>query len=305
MRSNRRNAFTLIELLVVIAIIAILIALLVPAVQKVRDAAARIQCTNNLKNVALAQHAHADVFKAFATTTTVSDAAGTLPFQRKRHSSLTRILPYIEQGNIYKLWNATGGSWDNALNQPMVANAIPVYMCPSSPSGTSAFQSAPARYRTDYAPWSGVQGGLMTAGLVDTITVSSGMLQANDSPDGTFGMRKMAFCTDGLSNTIMYSECSDRPDHYQMGKKVGTGVSGASWADYEQDFSLHGRTTAMGDFGPCGINCDNDNEVYSFHTGGANAAFGDGTVRFLAASINIRILARLVTAQGGEVASFE
>jgi prepilin-type N-terminal cleavage/methylation domain-containing protein len=304
MLSHRRTGFTLIELLVVIAIIAILIALLVPAVQKVREAAARTQCINNLKNIALAQHAHLDVYKAFATTTSISDPAGTLPFQRKQHASLTRILPYLDQGNVYKLWNSTGGSWGNVLNEPMVANSIPVFLCPSVPSGPAPYQTAPVRYRTDYASVTSVQGGLVTAGLVDNVASTAGMLAINDAYN-TFGKRPQAFCTDGLSNTIMYAECADRPNQYQNGRKVGAGVSGACWADYEQDFSLHGRTTAMADFGPCGINCDNNNEIYSFHTGGAHCAFGDGTVRFMAASINIRILARLITAQGGEVASPE
>jgi prepilin-type N-terminal cleavage/methylation domain-containing protein/prepilin-type processing-associated H-X9-DG protein len=300
MLSQRRTGFTLIELLVVIAIIAILIALLVPAVQKVREAAARTQCINNLKNVALAQHAHLDVHKAFATSTTVSNADG-----RKQHSSLTRILPYIEQGNVYKLWNPTGGSWGNVLNEPMVGNLIPVFICPSAPSGPIPFQTAPLRYRTDYASLTSIQGGLVTAGLVDTVTTSAGMLTPNNTLGNYFGKQLAAFCTDGLSNTLMYVECADRPNQYQNGKKVGTGVSGACWADMDQDFSLHGRTTGNADFGPCGVNCDNNNEIYGFHSGGANCAFGDGTVRFVAANINIRMLGRLITAQGGEVSVLE
>jgi prepilin-type N-terminal cleavage/methylation domain-containing protein len=308
MLSKRRSGFTLIELLVVIAIIAILIALLVPAVQKVREAAARTQCINNLKNIGLAQHAFLDSNKAFATSTTVSDAAGTLPFPRKRASSLIRILPYIEQGNIFKLWDPVGGSWDNAIQNNMVGNPITVFLCPTSPSGGAPYQTAPIRYRTDYAPLTNIQAGLVTAGLVDNVAATAGLLLANDTPGNFFGKRPNAFCTDGLSNTLMYVECADRPNRYQLGAKSAlASPSGACWADHEQDFSLHGKTTTLplADFGPCGVNCDNDNEIYSFHSGIANCCFGDGTVRSVTASINIRILARLITAQGGEVSTLD
>src|SRR2546425_3760889 len=99
LRRWRPSAFTLIELLVVIAIIAILIALLVPAVQKVREAAARTQCANNLKQIALAVHAYHDANKYFPVNSLITDQADN--WIEKNWSWMARILPYIEQGNLY------------------------------------------------------------------------------------------------------------------------------------------------------------------------------------------------------------
>ena len=287
-----RSAFTLIELLVVIAIIAILIALLVPAVQKVREAAARLQCTNNLKQIGLAQHNHENVHKALATSTQTSSTV------IKRNSSLTRLLPYLEQDPLYKKWNQLGGSWDNAVNQAFIGNPVAVFFCPSAPSGTAPYQSSPVRYRTDYAGYTTVQASLVTAGLVDA--AGDGLLRNEDKK----GLRPMSYCSDGLSNTIMYTECGDRPVRWRNGKQTGaTNVSGACWGDPDQDFSLHGMVPPGGAQPSCPMNCDNDNETYAFHTGGANICFGDGSVRFITSSMNIRNFARLITARNNDISN--
>ena len=120
----RRNGFTLIELLVVIVIIAILIALLVPAVQKVRAAAARTQCSNNLKQIGLAMHNYHDTNKKFPPGGDV-----------KSISAQSYLLPYVEQDNIYKTidFTQTAGSAANAFPR---AQTIPTYMCPADPQST-------------------------------------------------------------------------------------------------------------------------------------------------------------------------
>src|SRR5262245_3858445 len=139
---SKRNAFTLIELLVVIAIIAILIALLVPAVQKVREAAARTQCINNLKNIGLALHNYHDVTKVLPPGC-MGDGAPWGAGGGWGSSWKVFILPYIDQGDIFSKWSfnnlqggAAGGTssgYYNSNNMPLVHNVtIPVYRCPSS-----------------------------------------------------------------------------------------------------------------------------------------------------------------------------
>jgi prepilin-type N-terminal cleavage/methylation domain-containing protein len=124
----RRSAFTLIELLVVIAIIAILMALLVPAVQKVREAAARTQCANNLKQIGIAAHSYLDVRGSFPAAFTLT---ATTP-SKVAYSSLTMLLPYLEQDNIYSGINF-GFAYNAPPNYPVVGSVVPVFLCPADP----------------------------------------------------------------------------------------------------------------------------------------------------------------------------
>lgn len=188
MRPNpSRHGFTLIELLVVIAIIAILIALLVPAVQKVREAAARVTCQNNLKQIGLAIHNYESTFKTFPT-------AGTYPIgvTGPSWSVHALILPYIEQVNLQNLIN---------FNQPypvqplVTQTRVPVYLCPSEVNDKARPDGALTHYPLNY-------GAGMGTWLVYNATNGSG-------GDGAFAVNlriKPTQILDGLSNTVGFAE---------------------------------------------------------------------------------------------------
>jgi len=283
---SRRQGFTLIELLVVIAIIAILIALLVPAVQKVREAAARTQCANNLKQIGLAMHGHVDVFKGFPTAITTPG---------KKRSSLVPLLPFLDQQPLFTKWNPNA-DWDAASNAVFINQLLPVFVCPSTPNsaqpipaGTLNQGIAGIHYRTDYA--SALTLNNTTNGTIFTaVSDFTGLLRVNN----TNGLARIAHCTDGLSNTVAYIEDSARPVVWLRGKQQTGNTSGTGWANNDQDF------TVGNDSQGCCINITNNNEIYSFHTGGVHMAFGDGTVRFVNAGIPPVVLGALITARGNE-----
>jgi prepilin-type N-terminal cleavage/methylation domain-containing protein/prepilin-type processing-associated H-X9-DG protein len=145
---RERAAFTLIELLVVIAIIAILIGLLLPAVQKVREAAARLQCSNNLKQIGLALHNYHDAYKCFPTSGEGSLTTGTV-FDIQ--STWTMILPYIEQDNVYKQIDLTKYYLDQTNQAPFTA-VIPIYICPSNPTAAGSGIDSAGYGVCDYMP---------------------------------------------------------------------------------------------------------------------------------------------------------
>ena len=149
--SRPRHAFTLIELLVVIAIIAVLIGLLLPAVQKVREAANRMQCQNNLKQLGLALHSFHDANGAFPRGRTIPNA--------QSFSAQSRLLPYLEQENAAKLVNYTV-NYNDPPNLAASAIVIKSFICPSDSTSAVPVGMAPLSYRvnegTTVAMWQGI-----------------------------------------------------------------------------------------------------------------------------------------------------
>jgi len=150
-----RKGFTLIELLVVIAIIAILIGLLLPAVQKVREAAARLQCQNNLKQIGLGIYNFESSYKRFPTAGAQSAALG-IPASQVGFETMGwgyQILPFIEQDNLYKIGQASGPyNWNAAIGKAMVEVPVPIYLCPSRGNRVSQVASWGSVYAMgDYA----------------------------------------------------------------------------------------------------------------------------------------------------------
>jgi prepilin-type N-terminal cleavage/methylation domain-containing protein/prepilin-type processing-associated H-X9-DG protein len=287
-----RKAFTLVELLVVIAIIGVLIGLLLSAVQKVRESANRMACTNNLKQIGLALHNYHDVNQKFPPGTVgINDP----PF----HGNVQFFLLYLEQQTLatHYRWEVDWYDWDN---QPVVSRQLKVLQCPSA---------EPNREQKDFDPMVDGKVGACSdyAGIreVPPELVDSGWVSQPASRDSIFMMdssSRMADIIDGTSNTILYAEDAGRPQHWRDGRPVpGELISGGPWATRNL---IWGTAADRGTPPwPCAINCSNNREIYSFHPGGANVAMADGAVHFLKVGLDIRVLAALVTRAGGEVVS--
>jgi prepilin-type N-terminal cleavage/methylation domain-containing protein len=339
----RRTAFTLIELLVVIAIIAILIGLLLPAVQKVRDAAARMQCGNNLKQIGIAAAAYESANGHIPPSLVVNiglppGGAGQpgSPYPAVVHSWAVNYLPYIEQDNVFRQYNLNfpwfsspaivPGSPDN---QAALRTPIKTFLCPATPGGPTRTVSGGFRFGatfpyqnlavTDYATNSSINPGSITffgyPASTTPFSLFSGMrpqlkgaglgpaLGVSASEPATF-----TSISDGSSNTILLCEDAGRPNYY-VGGRVDTSrvLNDGGWGHHENDYGLDGAVSKTNTSSPgnCVINCHNDNETYSFHTGGAMHVFCDGSVRFVKESISPQIYAALITAQGGGLTAAE
>ena len=308
-----RNAFTLIELLVVIAIIAVLIGLLVPAVQKVREAANRMSCSNNMKQLGLGlqnYQAQRGFFPACSINTNTTNKV-TLANAQKMGVSATNvfhgwgvmILPFVEQEALYRNYNF-GVTWSDAANKQVRETSVKTFVCPTTPRGPSVLNTQTVSGASvsaapgDYAPDYGYSGSLETNGLVDVNVSRNGIMITNR-------VRPISEISDGTSNTILISEAAGRPDSYAGGKLRSAGSqTDGGWCDPDSAYITHGFSAdgvTTTDGGPCHTNCSNSNEVYSFHSGGAMHVMADGSVRFIQASLDIRQFVKLITYMGNDV----
>jgi prepilin-type N-terminal cleavage/methylation domain-containing protein/prepilin-type processing-associated H-X9-DG protein len=316
LRAARRRGFTLIEILVVIAVIAVLIGLLVPAVQKVREAANRMSCSNNLKQLGLACHNYHDTYGTFPPGA-VGPLTPSFPqyLQLKHHGLGAYLLPYLEQEPLARRyrWEV---SWFDPPNQPAVNAQLRIWQCPSaranrtqdgslltvSPPPPDLFTGTAAC--GDYAGMGVVDAGLARAGV---IAPPGGPTDERGHYEGVFpinGARRLTDIQDGATNTILIAECAGRPQLWQGRRQVpDVWLSGGPWASRNLLWGRGATPDGTAFYGRCAVNCTNDREVYGFHPTGANVVFADGSVHFLKASIDIGVFARLVTRAGGEVVS--
>jgi prepilin-type N-terminal cleavage/methylation domain-containing protein/prepilin-type processing-associated H-X9-DG protein len=311
---RRRSGFTLIELLVVIAIIAILIGLLLPAVQKVREAAARMKCQNNLKQLSLAAHSYHDANNQFPPGWVFATSWGPLAF----------MLPYIEQDNLYKQINFTLPITDPA-NAPANQVTVPTFLCPSDFNNPSPSLGGAVNYMGNNGNW-------------PVFVVARGLNLNDAPPNGVFYTEaknvRFSSVLDGTSNTAFFSErvlgdgnmgrispfedvfngpnaAPGRPNSadeaYSWCQSVDVNnpsnqfpiFMGAPWGHGQHCYQHVSPPNARS----CGWlpSLRSTMAATSRHSGGVNVALGDGSVRFVSATINLPAWRALGSRDGGEV----
>jgi prepilin-type N-terminal cleavage/methylation domain-containing protein/prepilin-type processing-associated H-X9-DG protein len=316
---RNRSAFTLIELLVVIAIIAVLVGLLLPAVQKVRESANRMKCQNNLKQLGIALQTYHDVNKFFPSSETAPKApVGKLT---GNFSAFCYLLPYIEQDNLYAQINFNLGSNDPA-NIGLQAYTIPILICPSDISTPSGFNAG-----TNYKP---------NRGTYPICRPSNTVNQPNNGVFFPYQYTRIADILDGTSNTAAFAEClkgdyndaiaTFEADHFET-RTLTPGLTdsdtalaechGIDWTNLMyQGHSIQGISWMLTD--PSSVTYDhialpNDMScallgiggsvaaASSYHTGGVNVAFCDGSVHFINRNISLATWRALGTRNGKEL----
>ncbi len=341
MRSKRvSGGFTLVELLVVIAIIGILVGLLLPAVQAAREAARRMSCSNNLKQLGLAIHNHESTYKwvpawgkEFLMTDTYASSGnpyfGLTGDARKPFGVLGQLLPYIEQGNISNLFDLRKPLVDprnlappfpGGTNSIAAYNTVPVFICPSTPEAPSDYGPyfVPLGFpsgvemrmpRTDYVPLRGLHSSLAVCAGLPSANTHNAMLGSDNII--TKSTVKFGEVVDGLSNTLCFVELAGKQKWYFRGRPhpgttFGNGLGlNSFYGDWNVARHARGLSgadiTNPGQVGCSAINVFNENNPYSFHTGGVQSVRGDGSVFFMSDTVDIITFAAVVSRNGGEV----
>jgi prepilin-type N-terminal cleavage/methylation domain-containing protein/prepilin-type processing-associated H-X9-DG protein len=332
---HKARGFTLIEVLVAIAIVAVLVGLLLPAVQKIREAAARTRCRNNLKQLGLAAHNYHSTFQVFPPGVQATGPLGSVQFV---------LLPYVEQDARYKQFDLSKSVVDAANHAARIAGDVPGYLCPSDPS-TGAFidteppGSAPGPVgRTNYYANLGAHAWWLD---------SSGPTAKPPNLSGVFAHGssvRMTDISDGTSNTAMFAEIKRgaAPDHDRLDV---TSLSPVQWnvtaANAAANNTQNGNPTSNATFiGFCNAAASTTNvtglryyagqanlvfythtlppnyagrdcmsllpsnlhlAARSYHPGGVNVALADGSLRFIPDTIPFPAWQALGTRSGGEV----
>lgn len=322
-QKHYRSAFTLIELLVVIAIIAILIALLLPAVQQAREAARRSTCKNNLKQLGLAIHNYHEAHTVYPPSSINRGAGspnGCSGWGAPAISGITLLLPYMDQANVYNLYDFDIGQTDPTVNVTAMNTDISVLVCPTDSNSIVQITGACYKYAS---PWQAAQhnGGTNYVFCTGTGTGWTYLGSAGNAPDlgGIFlenGKKKIRDVTDGTSNTIAMGEvlwvdhANNAPSNGEGGKPawavgVGTQLGFSSTAginfDWEQFAGSVGQ--CRGPNTTSGSSCGGARPaaLQSIHVGGCHILLADGAVRFLSENIDQLTLDYLAQRADGEV----
>lgn len=279
-QSNRtqRQGFTLVELLVVIAVIGILVALTLPAVQQARAAARRAQCLNNLHQLGLALHNYHDVHSILPAGSIVVGPGLPVVFSGWGWGAM--VLPMVDQAPLYSQINF---SLHTAVgtNEPLLAQAVPMWRCPSDPTDNQIAVTVP-----------GYPATLVATG---NYCGATGML-------GPLSNVRFANVVDGLSQTLMLGERVNQP------ATVGNPPFTASWLGIVSKsdgyiFNAMPYTSAIATY-PINYHLGGTQNFSSRHTGGAHFTFGDGAAKFLSDNMDGDTFQALGTPNGGEIVEY-
>jgi prepilin-type N-terminal cleavage/methylation domain-containing protein/prepilin-type processing-associated H-X9-DG protein len=315
-----RRAFTLIELLVVIAIIAVLIGLLLPAVQKVREAANRTKCANNLKQLALAFHNYQDSNGSLPPSVTYISTLNTDASNGTLYMGWgVAILPFVEQDNLFRRYDNTKYNSD-AVNAPVLATSLPIQNCPTDPSagdpqtveyaGYSTRQQATSSYKVVAGTYGAVNDSRFWDWSPSLPSLAANNSQSRGLIHGTGPMsagfpapESLAAVPDGTSNTLMIGEYHTTTD---LNRKAFWAVSTSFYA--AGSMGPDSPTRGLPDHAACSLlvvtgNSNRCNRAFaSLHAGGImNFAAADGSVRGILPTIDMTVWVALGTSQGGEV----
>ena len=303
-----RDGFTLVELLVVIAIIGILVGLLLPAVQAAREAARRMQCSNNLKQLGLSVLNYESTFGRLPASGQGTNYS-TIPPSTTigRQSLFTAILPMLEQANTFQNLDLRFAYNETTANILASKQGIPTFVCPSNsirPSSTDRDGFG----CTDYGPIYYVDLDPVT-GLRNKLLRADGGL--------TDGWPRIALITDGLSNTIAFAEDAGRDERMQPNHVYIDPIDGQRrrvwrWADPDSAIGISKliNNNKSPNGGPAACpwtvnNCGPFEEIFSQHTGGANVVMLDGSVHFLSESMDAAGLRAIVTRSAGDISKLD
>ena len=296
-----RSGFTLVELLVVIAIIGVLVGLLLPAVQAAREAARRMSCSNNLRQIGLASHNYHSIYRQLPRKSQPSP---------RSHTWAASLLPFVEQTALFESYDF-GVNWNDMRNKDAIATHVETYLCPSAPDNhePDRLGSGIDTATTDYVPHGEVTKNIVDAGYVKPRVNRRGLFHASR-------VTRFRDVLDGLSNTMLLVECAGRPQYFVMGRlgpatnNNGCGNVNVSnsramlggWANPGNFIPMHGfAADGLSCSGPYVINKTNNNEAYSFHVGGLQINLADGSTHFVSEQIDAEVYASLITYQGHEI----
>lgn len=302
----KKNGFTLVELLVVIAIIGVLIALLLPAVQQAREAARRMSCNNNLKQLALAMHMYHDTFNRLPSGNVDGGSGTTL----RRSCWVHSLLPYVEQKALNDEIRNENPTYTMDIPARLKDVTLQAFQCPSNladaKGGNGSSSGAP--YRPSSDPGFGFKSSYVACAGSNNMKLGE--------LNGVFARNKyepMASIKDGTSNTLIISECVARVQEDTGWGGAGGIWGGSTWGGY--GFSTeYGPNTTVADqvysadgsspkYPVVSVGSSYDelrNFARSYHPGGVNAASADGSVRFFADTIDLTTFNALGTRNGGE-----